>query len=337
MKNPDDINGQPAVTVVEIDDPTTINAGMELLDLEAVQLQAAPLRARRIVVRLEGATVVYHSTNLRIRTRTRVLEGLLAYTAFGPHATGTVNGLPVRPGLMLSVEPNTEVTFVVDAGYESVALLVPEEEIRTHLRFRRRESEFRPPRGLEPLRVDSGMALVLFDWGKRLVETAAAEPALFDERKENRLAARIELIETLLSTLGAAGDFEPDRSEQAKQAQSLIVKSAEDFALSHRGELLYVSDLCRTAAASERALQYAFKTILGLTPVAYLTRLRLHHVREKLLAATPRSTTVSIAAIDAGFWHFGEFSRAYRECFGELPSDTLRRATATTNGRKTAG
>jgi AraC-like DNA-binding protein len=266
-----------------------------------------------------------------------VLEGLHAYTAFGPHATGTVNGLPVHPGLMLSVEPDTEVTFVVDAGYESVALLVPEEEIRTHLRFRLRESEFRRPRGLEPLRVDPGMAIALFDWGKRLVETAAAEPALFDERKANRVAARIELIETLLSTLGSAYEFEPDRGEQAKQAQSLIVKSAEDFALAHRGDLLYVSDLCRAASVSERALQYAFKTILGLTPVAYLTRLRLHHVREKLLAASRGSTTVSIAAIDGGFWHFGEFSRAYKECFGELPSDTLRRATATKTARKTAG
>ena len=30
-------------------------------------------------------------------------------------------------------------------------------------------------------------------------------------------------------------------------------------------------------------------------------------------------------AMKWGFWHFGEFSRAYKECFGELPSDTLRR------------
>jgi len=60
-------------------------------------------------------------------------------------------------------------------------------------------------------------------------------------------------------------------------------------------------------------------------PVAYLTRLRLHRVRQALLAATHGSTTVSAVALDWGFWHFGEFSRAYKGCFGELPSDTLRR------------
>jgi hypothetical protein len=34
-------------------------------------------------------------------------------------------------------------------------------------------------------------------------------------------------------------------------------------------------------------------------------------------------------ALDWGSWHFGDFSRAYEECFGELPSDTLRRKPST--------
>jgi AraC-like DNA-binding protein len=40
---------------------------------------------------------------------------------------------------------------------------------------------------------------------------------------------------------------------------------------------------------------------------------------------TGRSTTVSAEALKWGFWHFGDFSRAYRNCFGELPSDSLRK------------
>jgi hypothetical protein len=34
---------------------------------------------------------------------------------------------------------------------------------------------------------------------------------------------------------------------------------------------------------------------------------------------------VTAEALRWGFWHFGDFSRAYKDCFGELPSDTLRR------------
>jgi predicted small secreted protein len=41
--------------------------------------------------------------------------------------------------------------------------------------------------------------------------------------------------------------------------------------------------------------------------------------------ATQGSTTVSTEAPNWAFWHFGEFSRAYSDSFGELPSDTLRR------------
>jgi hypothetical protein len=41
--------------------------------------------------------------------------------------------------------------------------------------------------------------------------------------------------------------------------------------------------------------------------------------------ATQGSTTVSTEALNWGLWHFGEFPRAYRDSFGELPSDTLRR------------
>ncbi len=62
-----------------------------------------------------------------------------------------------------------------------------------------------------------------------------------------------------------------------------------------------------------------------MTPVAYLTRLRLHRVRQALRAATHDTTTVTAEALRWGFWHFGHFSRAYKDCFGELPSDTLRR------------
>jgi transcriptional regulator GlxA family with amidase domain len=72
-------------------------------------------------------------------------------------------------------------------------------------------------------------------------------------------------------------------------------------------------------------LQYAFKEVMGMTPVAYLARLRLHRVRHALRTASQASTTVTAEALRWGFWHFGDFSRAYKDCFGELPSDTLRR------------
>lgn len=323
--SPSSTSADRAVTVTELDDPTAAGASIELLDQDVLQLHVVPFRARRVIVRLEDAAVVFHSTSLRVRTHTSVRQGMVAYVTFGPHARGTVNGLPVRPGLVLAAEPGAEARFVSDAGWESVTFLLPPQEVSLHLTARHRESDFCMPHGVETLRVNEERGRRLFDWGKRLVGVAARHPALFNDRRDERVAARAELIETLLANLGEADDFEPTRGDRTRQAQSLIVKTAEDHALSRTGEQLYVSDLCRAAGVSERTLEYAFKEIMGLTPVAYLTRLKLHRVRRALLAATQGSTTVSAEALDWGFWHFGEFSRAYKECFGELPSDTLRR------------
>jgi len=318
--------------VTELDDPTAAGASIELLDLDVLQLHAMPFRARRVIVRLEDVAVVFHSTSLRVRTHTSVRGGLVAYVAFGPHASGTVNGLPVRPGLVLAAEPGAEASFVSDAGWESITFLVPPQEVIAQLTARQRGSESRLPHGVQMLQVDGRRGQQLFGWGKRLVNTAARQPALFNERREERLAARVELLETLLATLGDAVDREPGGGDRGRQAQSLIVKTVERYALSRVDEPLYVSDLCRAAGVSERTLEYAFNEIMGLTPVAYLIRLRLHRVRRALLAATQGSTTVSAVALDWGFWHFGDFSRAYRECFGELPSETLRRKPDSPDG-----
>jgi AraC family ethanolamine operon transcriptional activator len=315
---------RPAVTIHEFSDPTDANAGIELIDQDAVQLQSKTLRVRRVIVRLEAATVISHSVNLRARSHARVLEGQLAYVTFGPLARGKANGVPVRPGMMLAAEPDSEARFVVDAGWESMTFLLPPQDIRAHLTARRRGREFRRPRGAEVLHVNPERVLALYEWGKLLVDTAARQPALFNERERERVAAQVELVETLLATLGGASNFQPTRSDRTRQTRSLLVKTAEEYALSHASEPLYVTDLCRAAAVSERTLEYAFKEVMDLTPVAYLLRLRLHRVRRALLAATPGSTTVSAQALNWGFWHFGEFSRAYKDCFGELPSETLR-------------
>jgi AraC family transcriptional regulator, ethanolamine operon transcriptional activator len=310
--------------VVEITDPAVASRGVEFIDLDAVQLTSAPFRARRVIVRLEGAVVVYQATNHRVRARSKTQE-LLAYVTFGPRTKGTVNGLPIRPELMLAVQPGTEALLVPESAYESISLLFPPADIEAQLRARQRKEDFRFPHGVEILQSSAFPVRRLFRWGKRLVEAAARRPALFDDRRDVRIAAREEMVETLLSTLGATREYEPARTGRARQERARIVRKAEDYVLAHTGDRVYVGDLCRATGVSERALEYAFRDVMGMTPVAHLARIRLHRVRKALLAAAPGSTTVTAAALDWGFWRFGEFARAYKDCFGELPSATLRR------------
>jgi AraC family transcriptional regulator, ethanolamine operon transcriptional activator len=325
-----DSSPTPAVTVVDFTDPVSGGAGLELLAQDAVQLQAQPFHARRVTVNLGDVNVVFQATNHRVRTRSASHQGLLSYVVFGPQALGTVNGVQVRADLLLAVPAHTETGFVAEAGWESVAFLVAADFLESHMAARQRLDELRLPQRVEPLSADARCVRQMFELGKRVAETAAQAPAQFDDSPLERAAAQVEVIETLLTALRASSGSTLARSDQTRQTQSVIVKAAEDYALSKIGQRIYVSDLCKATATSERALEYAFKTVMGLSPVQFLARLRLHRAREALLKAPAGGpASVSTIALDWGFWHFGEFARAYKELFNELPSDTLRRRGAT--------
>ncbi|MCU0983171.1 MAG: helix-turn-helix domain-containing protein [Pirellulaceae bacterium] len=248
----------------------------------------------------------------------------MLFVAFGQRAAGTLNGLLVGPDRVLASVSGVEVEFVVAGGYESVSFLLPPDDIRAHLRARHREEEFCLPNGVELLQPRPAAARGLYGLGRRLVDVAARQPDVFDT-PQTQTAAQVEILETLLATLGSVGRAESAPQDLTRGAHSRVVQITEDYALAHAGERMYVTDLCEAAGVSERTLQYAFKAVMGMTPVANLTRLRLHRVGHSLRTATQASTTVTTEALRWGFWHFGDFSRAYKAWFGELPSDTLRR------------
>jgi AraC family ethanolamine operon transcriptional activator len=315
---------QPHVTVVEICDPTTAQEDIEVINQNVVQLRSEPLRARRVLVRLEATVLIYHSTNLAVRTRTVFRPGLTGFVAFGPRAGGTVNGLLIRPELMLEATAGGEGRFVVDSGYESIAVGISPADLEAHLRARKQRHQLQPKRALDVLVCDATKVRALFSLGKRLAETAAQLPDLFDGNKEVRTAAEVELVETLLEAISSSERYAVTRSDETHQAHSQIVRLAEEYVLTQADGPLYVTDLCKATAASERTVEYAFKEVVGMSPIAFLKRLRLHRVRQALKVGSRGTTTVSAEALKWGFWHFGDFSKAYKDCFRESPSDTLR-------------
>jgi len=324
----------PAVTVVELTDPTTVGEDIEILRQDLVQLESKPFRARQVYVRLEDSLVLYQSTNVRLRVRTSLHNGLLVFVVFGPQAEGTLNGMPIVPNLFLTAESGSQAELVVNAGYESVTVLLSPAVLMKHLADRQRGDNFRMPHGMEVLHTNEVNARRLFDWGKRLADTAALHPELFNDHKKTLVAVQTEVLEMLLAAIDTTTVPRHTRSDHTLQARTRIVRLAEEYALAHIDDRLYVTDLCLAAGVSERTLQYAFQEVLGMSPLAYLTRQRLHRVRKALRTGSYGSTTVSEQALRWGFWHFGDFSRAYKQCFGELPSESLRRKPAETSVRR---
>jgi AraC-like DNA-binding protein len=76
---------------------------------------------------------------------------------------------------------------------------------------------------------------------------------------------------------------------------------------------------------SVRALQAGFSRDLAAPPMTYLRQVRLRRARTALMAAEHHLVTVRSVAAGLGILHMGRFAAAYREAFGESPSDTLTR------------
>ncbi|HEU5036671.1 MAG TPA: AraC family transcriptional regulator [Nocardioides sp.] len=79
---------------------------------------------------------------------------------------------------------------------------------------------------------------------------------------------------------------------------------------------------------SPRALQAGFRRDLATPPMAYLREVRLRRAHETLSAADRDTTTVRAVATGLGMLHPSRFAAAYREAFGETPSDTLNRPSS---------
>jgi AraC family ethanolamine operon transcriptional activator len=114
-----------------------------------------------------------------------------------------------------------------------------------------------------------------------------------------------------------------------------IARRARTAMLERLHEPLSVSDLCLQLGCSRRSLQYAFESIYGQNPMAYLRTLRLAAARRQLTSGAPGVLVQDVAAA-VGFSHLPRFAQAYAQMFGERPSESLA-ASAPRTGRRPAG
>lgn len=84
------------------------------------------------------------------------------------------------------------------------------------------------------------------------------------------------------------------------------------------------SSLAGRVAVSARSLQEGFQRCAGVPPMRYLRDVRLNRVHDDLRSATPETVSVCQVARRWGFRYLGRFAAAYRQKFGQTPSETLR-------------
>lgn len=110
----------------------------------------------------------------------------------------------------------------------------------------------------------------------------------------------------------------------ASAAAPADVRRAIDYAQGHLDRPIGLAELAAAAGVPGRTLLRHFRAFTGESPLAYLRTARLGRARDDLLHGNGASVT-EIAA-RWGFGNFGRFAAEYRRRFGELPSQTRRRA-----------
>lgn len=173
----------------------------------------------------------------------------------------------------------------------------------------------------------------------KLLETSDAAMQALRRMVRDLLAAAGEPVDPLQASIRASAmrealllrldsafaDVLPTRWSSRANDPRLFKLFQEISALlsSSPGLPVYSEDLAKKVGVSVRTLHDVVQRHRGMSLHRYLRLWRLWQVRKQLLAG---SGSVKAVALAFGFWHLSDFSRSYRQQFGEPPSQTLERA-----------
>ncbi|KRB83140.1 hypothetical protein ASE00_13090 [Sphingomonas sp. Root710] len=191
--------------------------------------------------------------------------------------------------------------------------------VRVDARTMRRNSAVSDP-VLRPMLDLSSAAMQ--PWA-RLASLMTDDAAMIDVlRRDQRIAANYEqlFVSALLEGQGVS-----EGGARRVRVAPAAVKRAEDYIERHLAEPITLGDIALAADVPVRTLLNSFEKFRAVSPMRHLRHRRLDHAHRLLMGGDP-CLTVAEAALDAGFTHLGRFSQAYRERFGESPSEGLRRA-----------
>lgn len=103
------------------------------------------------------------------------------------------------------------------------------------------------------------------------------------------------------------------------------VRKAVDFIQANIADTLSLQAIAKEIGVSSRTLQKGFNHFLNQTPSEYIRALKLSSIHQALLSASPQNHSVAEIMLQYGISDQGRFAQLYRQRFGELPSETLRR------------
>jgi AraC-like DNA-binding protein len=311
--------GLGIVGIQECADPCHWERISQPWELLATPLGAGPFHNRKTFLSTPDCILYHESFASRVKAQALSPEGMVAFAVVvRPGARTSWFGRPLHErGLPVTLPGGVEA--LLEAGQEHIMLLIRKTLLRRHLSAEGYAALEAAAFGrLLPADAETLGALAARLTGL-LTRTHGAPEML-------RHPAVIATLETELVT-GLAQVLSLSGGEP--RAPLSLRRRGFDRAIAciRHADLatLDTAALCAAAAVSARTLEYAFREELGLSPAAFIRRLRLHALRRALLASALGESTVTELAYHLGFTQLGRLAGTYRRTFGEAPSATLAR------------
>lgn len=317
---PSQSDGVASVMSVTAREPEEQAQSLGALDQRYEQLSCGSFSGSLCSISFDGVTLFQKSLGQSVR-QTGCAPGDWVTVAASCHLASDAywNGRLITARSIIAFAPGCEFELRSPANVVCTGvsirrdLLLPDSDAEAAERWRRLLAS-------QDTWSDTGSDSVGQRWSALLTSLGGAPSALGTAAARTQLID--ELIEDLNSRLGPADEFAV-RLRAAGYPR--IVQRARRVMLDRMDDHLSIHELCQAIGCSRRALQYAFRNVYGVNPLAYLRSLRLNAARQELLHPTP-ATRVDDVAARRGFWHFARFAQEYAKMFGELPSRTLTRS-----------
>jgi AraC family transcriptional regulator, ethanolamine operon transcriptional activator len=244
-------------------------------------------------------------------------------------------GVDLAPGTIRVIAPGRETTAISRAPWESVTIGVRDDALtdREPSLAQLLDSNAQSEDGI--ITPDSRAAGRFAAWA----EAVFSMPAEAHSGADGSLwvtALQERFREHLAALVGHRTD--------AKKVSSIHRIARYDLAMAalrivhgHDDERLTVSDLTHRLGVSERAVEYAFACVVGVSPGKYILAERLNRARHHLRIAGVSGASVTTIAFDHNFENLSRFAQHYTRLFGERPSETLRSARNLIHGSPVDG
>ncbi|NIZ13566.1 AraC family transcriptional regulator [Phaeobacter sp. HF9A] len=213
-------------------------------------------------------------------------------------------------GHLVILDPREPFDLHLSAGQRNLTIGIPAETLKQALAARRQDHA-RLSFSHQAQVVDGAVSMLM-----RFTDFLCGE---LDLAQAGGMVPNVsQALEASFLHLFLQGALEPDKDMRRVVPRS--VRVAQRYMMAHLKDPLSTEAVAQAAGISQRTLRAHFAEACGVSPGRWLLQQRLTAARRDL---TEGATSVTEVALQYAFGNVGRFSRAYRDAYGEYPSQTL--------------